>query len=499
MNKKIIELEIPVNRVEGDLDIKVKIENGVITDAKSIGTLYRGFENFLIGRDPMDALVLTPRVCGICSISHLLTSAKALDSAYNVTPPPQAVRIRNLSILSETLQSDLRQHYLMFMSDFANDYYKEKDFFDTAKRMYQPFQGELAKLTLDITKEILKVIAHLGGQWPHTSHIIPGGVVSNICKSELFSIKELLLKTKSWLEKNIYLTDIDSILNIKNQTELNEYIKKTPNSQIAIFTEIAKECELFEIGKTGYGYLTYGCVDDPKRPKKQLIPAGFSDGKNFFEFNQSKITEDSYYSWYETDSIQHPFDGTTIVNRNKKDAYTWVKAPRYDNNPVQTGALAEDIVSKNPLFLELVEKFGDSVYVRQLSRIMRPAKFINYMMEMIDEALIHSEDLSYISPKKVKNARAFGLSFAARGALGHWLEIKNGKIARFQIISPTTWNGSPKDSDNLYGAWEKALIGLKIKDSDNPMELGHVIRSFDPCLVCTVHSLDNKLSYKIGF
>jgi len=169
---KRVELEIPVNRVEGDLDIKVIIEDGKIINAKSIGTLYRGFENILIGRDPLDALVFTPRVCGICSVSHLLAAAKALDEAYNVTPPPQAVRIRNLSVLAETLQSDLRQHYLMFMCDFANEFYKNKDFFEDAKRMYAPFKGEFAKATLDITKEILKIIAILGGGNGLIHHIL---------------------------------------------------------------------------------------------------------------------------------------------------------------------------------------------------------------------------------------------------------------------------------------------------------------------------------------
>jgi len=495
---KKIKLEIPVNRVEGDLDIKVEIEDGVIVDAKSVGTLYRGFENILIGRDPMDALVFTPRVCGICSVSHLLAAAKALDEAYNVNPPPQAIRIRNLSILAETMQSDLRQHYLMFMSDFANEYYTDKKFFEDAKRMYEPFKGECTRAVLDITKEILKIIAILGGQWPHTSHIVPGGVVTNICHAELFDIQRYLISVKKWLEKNIYMTDIDEILNIKNYEKLQKYIEKHPTSQVSHFTKIAKETNLFNIGKTGYGYITYGCVDDPHHPKKQFIPAGFSNAKKVFEFSSSKITEDSYYSWYEADGVQPPFEGTTIVNRNKPHAYTWVKAPRYDNNVAQTGPLAEDMVSQNPLFLDLVEKFGDSVYVRQLSRILRPAKFIKYMFQMIEEAIIHSDDLTYISPKKSKNARSVGLSVAARGALGHWLEIKDGKISRYQIISPTTWNGSPKDSNELHGPWEKALLGLKIKDTNNPMELGHVIRSFDPCLVCTVHSLDNKLSYKVG-
>ena len=163
-----VELRIPVNRVEGDLDIDLVIEDNVIVDAKSIGVLYRGFENILKKRDPLDALVITPRVCGICSVSHLLASVKALEDAYEIDPPMQAKRLRNISIISESLQSDLRQVFLMFMSDFANEIYEDKSFYEEAKRFYAPFRGEMARKTLDITKDIVKIIAYIGGQWPHT-------------------------------------------------------------------------------------------------------------------------------------------------------------------------------------------------------------------------------------------------------------------------------------------------------------------------------------------
>ena len=140
-----IELQIPVNRVEGDLDIKVTIQDNIIVDAKSIGTLYRGFENILIGRDPLDSLVITPRVCGICSVSHLTAAVKALEDAYNITPPLNAVRFRNLSLIAESLQSDLRQVFLMFMNDFTNEYYKNFSFFETANKLYAPFKGKFSK------------------------------------------------------------------------------------------------------------------------------------------------------------------------------------------------------------------------------------------------------------------------------------------------------------------------------------------------------------------
>ncbi len=495
-----IELDIPLNRVEGDLDIKVTIHNNKIIEAKSIGTLYRGFENILKGRAPLDSLVLTPRICGICSLSHLLAAAKALDNAYKITPPPQAVRIRNISILAESLQSDLRQHYLMFMPDFTNEIYNDFSFFSQANSLYKPFQGYFPRKILEITKEILKIIAILGGQWPHTSHIVPGGIASKIYTPELLEILNLAIKTKEFLENEIYCQSLEELEKIDSYNSLEKNISRYPSSQQAIFTNIAKKTNLFNIGKTGYGYISYGVVDNPLNPNTSFIPAGYSDGKNIYQFNQEKISEDSTYARFKSDASLHPFDGKTEVDIEKKDAYTWVKAVRYDSKVAQTGPLAEFLMSKDPLFFDLVEKFGDSVYVRQLARVFRPAKFIKYIIDLTQEALRNIQEEVYIKPHPNKNAIGYGLTAAARGALGHWIKIKDDKIDSYQIISPTTWNGSPKDINGNYGPWEKALLGLEIKVQDNPVEIGHVIRSFDPCLVCTVHSIENKkLTYKIGF
>lgn len=499
MSKKVVELEVPLNRVEGDLDIKVRIEENKIVEAKSVGTLYRGFENILKGRAPLDALVLTPRVCGICSVSHLLAAAKALEDAYGVTPPPQAVRIRNLSILAETMQSDLRQHYLMFMSDFAHEYYHDKSFYPKAQKLYAPFRGALAMKTLDATKDILKIIAMLGGQWPHTSHIVPGGVVSQVYAQDLLEISNLLHKTKNYLEKEIYTQSLEELLSIDSYEALKKNIAKYPNSQIALFTQIAKATNLFYTGKTGYGFISYGCVDDPNDPSRSFIPAGYSNGKKRVDFDQNKITEDVTYAWYRGDTPLHPFEEKTDVDRAKEGAYTWVKAVGYDGSPAQTGPLAEFMMQDDLLFVDLIDRFGDATYVRQLARVLRPSRFIGYMLQMVDEALEHLNDAVYIKPKALKEAQGVGLGAAARGALGHWVKIKNSKIVSYQIISPTTWNGSPKDAKEQHGPWERALLGLEIKDSDNPMEMGHVIRSFDPCLVCTVHALDNEsFRYRIG-
>lgn len=497
IKKKVIELEIPINRVEGDLDIKVKIEDNKIIDAKSVGTLYRGFENILIGKDVLDALVITPRVCGICSVSHLLAATKAIENAFDIIPPAQAVRLRNLSTMAETTQSDIRQNFLMFLPDFANEYYQNENFYEEAIKLYEPFKGEMGRETLNATKEILKIVAMIGGQWPHTSHMVPGGISTIPTDSNLLSIKNYIKNFKRWYEKKVLHSTIENFNTLKNFNELETFCEKNPTSQIAIFTKIAKQTNLFNIGSTDYGHISYGSVEDPINPNNFLLPSGFLEHNTYKEFDQKNIKEDAKYSWYIENKPLHPFVGETKTNYQKEFAYSWAKAPRYENKVTQTGPLSDALIAKDKLITDIVSKFNDSVYPRQLARLLRPIKYINLMEKMIDEVLQNVGTPMYINPGKLQNGKGYGLTQAARGALGHWIDIKDGIIQRYQIISPTSWNGSPKDSNENNGPWEKALYGLEIKNTDHPMPMGHVIRSFDPCLVCTVHSIDKNTTSKL--
>jgi len=481
---KTIELQIPINRVEGDLDIKVTIKDGVVTDAKSIGTLYRGFENILKDRAPLDALVITPRVCGICSVSHLVASVKALEDAYGIVPPPQAVRLRNLSVICENMQSDIKQVFLMFMADFASEYYKEYDFYDMAKEYYEPFKGKLSKSLIGATKNILKIIAYIGGQWPHTSHMMPGGLNTISDDLEVIRIKHIIIRFREWYKDEVLKSSVEDFAKIDSYEDLVEFTEKNPTSHISLFFNIAKQTELFEIGKTNCGFINYGSVD--KKSGEFEVPRCYIKNGVSHELDIKKITEDVTYSWFDETS-SNPMNSSTVPNIKKENAYSFAKAPRYDDEVVQTGPLGEELALKNKLFEDLYVKFGDCVFVREFARMIRPLRYIKTMQKEIEDIIKNLKEPIYEKPKIKRNATGIGLTHAARGVLGHWIKIKNFKIENYQIISPTTWNGSPRDKNGQLGAWEKALVGLKIKDTDNPMEIGHVIRSFDPCLVCTVH------------
>jgi hydrogenase large subunit len=197
--------------------------------------------------------------------------------------------------------------------------------------------------------------------------------------------------------------------------------------------------------------------------------------------------------------VQNPFEGVTQPDIKAKDGYTWAKAPRYGDKVMQTGPLAQALINENALIVSLHKEYKDCAYVRELARALRPLEYIRYAKEFINGALDHFGDETYIQVTNSFSGEGIGLVEAARGALGHWIKIEDGSITNYQIITPTAWNGSPKDREGNLGAWEQALIGVKVKNPDNPMEMGHIIRSFDPCLVCTVHTIDmskEKKQYK---
>jgi hydrogenase large subunit len=501
MGKKTIILDIPLNRVEGDLDIRVTIEDEVIVDAKSIGTLYRGFENILQGRAALDALVITPRICGICSVTHLCAAVSALEDANKITPPAQAVRLRNLSLLSETVQSDMRQFFLMFMGDFANDFYKDATFYEEAREHYGALKGKSVKKALKQTTEILKVVAIIGGQWPHTSHIVPGGVSTIPSMLELNLAKNHIENFILWYEEDVLGMKLEDFRKKIITKELFfEHLLENTNTHLSRFTRYAKESKLFDIGHASQNYLSYGTMNDPDNPHQLLIKRGVIIDGIASVFEPEKIYEDISHSWYkQVEIIQEPFNGVTQPDRKSKDGYTWAKAPRYEERVMQTGPLAQALVNENALIGSLHKELKDCVYLRELARALRPLEYLSYARTFIQEALEHFGDKSYLQNSSSFSGEGIGLIEAARGALGHWVKIQDGEITNYQIITPTAWNGSPKDSSGNLGAWEQSLIGLEIKDPNNPMEMGHIIRSFDPCLVCTVHTIDmsdKKQTYK---
>ncbi|MBF0549523.1 MAG: nickel-dependent hydrogenase large subunit [Deltaproteobacteria bacterium] len=494
-------VQLPMNRVEGDLEVRLDISDGMVTDAWCSGIMYRGFENILIGRGPLDGLVITPRICGICGTAHLMAAAQALEMISDVVVPPEAIRLRNLALMVEKIQSDMRHGFLFFTPDFVNPRYKDEPLFEEAVRRYTPFKGETVIQVIEHTKKIIEIIAIIGGQWPHSSYMVPGGVTAAPSSGELLQCRYLLKRFKDWYERRILGCSLERWFQVKSASDLDHWLeeeKSHRDSELGFYIRFARRIGLDKIGQGHGNFISFGLFESIRcaaattgQATGDSRPAGFAQGDLILELNPENITEHVSHSWF-TDQPggQHPFDSDTrpYATGQESQKYSWAKAPRYNNLPAETGPLAEAIISGDPLVKSLLQRNGPNVMLRELARLIRSAELIAGMelclMRTPEDAVF------YQPPGPIPDGRGFGLLDATRGALSHWVIIEDGKIKRYQIITPTAWNASPRDANGTRGPCEEALIGTKVQDISNPVEVGHVIRSFDACLFCTVHVID---------
>jgi hydrogenase large subunit len=311
----------------------------------------------------------------------------------------------------------------------------------------------------------------------------------------------LLARYRDWYERRILGCTVERWLEVQTASDLWAWLEESDShrqSDLGFYLRFARQIGLDRIGRGHGNFISYGSFDLPedsevrgRRDGGCLVPAGFARGVEVAPFEQENVAEHVAHSWFvDYEGGKHPFDGETRPYATGREGkkYSWAKAPRYHGQPAETGPLAEMVVAGNPLFTDLVGRDGPNVFSRQLARLVRQTELIPAMEKWLAETTGDGD--FYAAPGEIVEGEGCGLTQAARGALGHWVKIADGKIEHYQIITPTAWNASPRDSDGVRGPWEEALVGAEIKDPSNPVEVGHVVRSFDACLVCTVHAVN---------
>jgi hydrogenase large subunit len=453
----------PVTRLEGHLKMEITVDtvNGKqqVVDARSTGTLFRGFEQILIGRDPRDAQHITQRICGVCPVPHGMASIMAQDKAFKVTPPNNARIMRNLVLGSNFIQS----HILHFYHLAALDYME-----GPGMAPWQPAWNVDIRITgstaqtlvnhyvsaIDMTRKAHEMGALFGGRMPDPIAYIAGGFTATPRSDRIAKFKT-------------YLTELISFINGTYLPDVAAVAKTYP--------------EYSAIGG-GYGnLLAFGVFDLDATGASKLLKAGRSVGGsqaiNTVDINQ--IAETVKYSWYSDGTTNlKPAAGLTTPQYPKSNAYSWLKAPRYGGTAYEAGPLARMWVNGD-------YQKGVSVMDRHAARAQETLKIAKAMQTWVTQ--LQTNGPVYNSSTVPATASAYGLTEAPRGALGHWLQLANGKISRYQIITPTCWNASPRDDAGKPGPIEKALIGTPIINPDQPIEVLRVIHSFDPCLSCAVH------------
>jgi quinone-reactive Ni/Fe-hydrogenase large subunit len=376
---------------------------------------------------------------------------------------------------------------------------------------------------LDIQREMAKMQAIFGGKNPHPQSIVVGGVtcVQDIQNPARIALFKQLLQLSTKFVKQAYLPDVYMAGTM--------YADEATDAK-ATFTELMQGKG---VGGTGGGllnYMSYGDfrLDDTGFYTSALLfPSGIvynGDISKVEDVDPEKIAEDVTHAWYEGTKPLHPYDGQTIPKYTGLDKredgiaylkteekYSWIKSPIYNDTRVEVGPLARMIVGvarKDERITKYVMDFltrGNlpvsvlfSTVGRTAARAIETTLMADVMMEWVDELAANAAggDLStwtdFDFDKVSVKTKGMGLAEAPRGSLGHWVRIEDGKVANYQAVVPSTWNAAPRDYKGRMGAYEASLIGTKVADPEQPLEIIRTIHSFDPCIACAVHVVDTK-------
>lgn len=473
----------PFNRVEGDLEVQVEVEQGRVTRAWVNSPLFRGFEQMLHGKEPMDALVYTPRICGICSVSQSVAAAQALAAAQGLQPCNNGELATNLILATENLADHLSHFYLFFMPDFARKEYSDQPWFDDISQRFKAQTGSAARQVLPARARLLHLTGILAGKWPHTLALQPGGTTRPIEAQERIRLSNILLQFRDFLQDVVFNDELEAVTALNSDAALREWQQTHAQSDFGRFLHVTDALELQTLGHATDRFLSYGAY---RQGDQYLFQPGVWLEKHQ-ALDEQAITEDISHSWLNVQrEPRHPYHGCTIPDKEMAQGYSWCKAPRFNAQVVEVGAVSRQMLNGQPLIRDLIHTNGANVRSRVIARLLELARVMPAMEHWVSQLQIGEP---FCLPSQLPDdAQGVGLVEAARGSLGHWLRIKNGRILNYQIIAPTTWNFSPRDGDENPGALELALQDTEVGElGEASVRIQHIIRSFDPCMVCTVH------------
>ncbi|TYO96633.1 hydrogenase large subunit [Geothermobacter ehrlichii] len=500
----------PLTRVEGHMKVEATVENGVVKEAKSSGMMYRGLENVLIGRDPRDAARIMQRICGVCPTSHGLTAAFALDEVYGVSGAitDNGRILRNLIQGANFVQSHILHFYQLAALDYVDvtavadyrgsdpDLARVREFI--ARGHLGPFvpryEGDyrLSKKenvaavkhyvqALNMRRIAHEAVAIFGGKMPHNMSIVAGGVTAS---SDIDKIAAFLWRIERLIDfiNGCYLPDVLMVAE--------------------------RYSDYFDIGAGCRQLMSFGVFDLDSDPdltrRRRWLPQGIVGADlKLRRMDPEKITEEVTSSWFRETGPVHPYDGTTVPERDKAGAYSWIKSPRYAGEVMEVGPLAR---------IAVAYAAGDPEVKRQVDAVLghfkaTPAALFSVLgrhaARAIETKLVAEKLKQWVlqlQPGQPSctdfnldvTARGMGLHEAPRGALGHWIRVEDGKVTNYQAVVPTTWNAGPVDAKGQPGPIEQSLIGTRVRDERNPFELVRIVRAYDPCLSCAVHVVTPK-------
>lgn len=471
----------PLTRIEGHLKVEAVVEDGRVVDARLGGMLYRGIGQMLVGRDPLDAVKFTQRICGVCPTAQAVASVQCLDNALGIVPPDNGRLIRNLIEGANYIQSHILHFYHLAALDFVRgpNHPPFVPRYEGDYRLSKASNDEIVGHYVQALQMRLKAHemgAVFSGKMPHAASIVPGGVTVTPTVDNTAAFLWRLKELREFID-NVYLPDVFKIA--------------------GAYSDQA------QVGAGCKNLMSFGAFDLDNAPAvtdraRFFKMARFRNGK-LEPLDPAGITLDVSSSWYRPPSHLAPGSSEMLPDPKKSSSYSWVKSPRCDNTVYEVGALARAVIARGAggnsaygkaldgalVQLRLKPDSLFSVLGRHLCRAVETKALADAMADWV---LQIDPGKPVAAPNTIPDqARGYGLWDASRGALGHWMSIRGKRIEHYEVVAPTTWNASPRDDRGQPGPIEQALMGAVVKDPANPVSVARIVRSFDPCIGCAVH------------
>jgi hydrogenase large subunit len=553
----------PITRIEGHLRIEAEVDaQNKISKAYSSGTMVRGIEIILKGRDPREAWAFTQRACGVCTTVHSFASIRSVEDALDIKIPKAANLMRNLMITQQYVHDHVMHFYHLHALDWVDVVNALKaDPTATAdiQKAISPWPNASPAYFADVQSKV-KRIAESGqlsifanAYWGHPAYKLPPEVNLLAVAHYLEALDAQKTFTKIHTifggknpHPNFVVGGVPMPIDLNSDTALNaerlSIIKDSIDRMLAFVDQVyipdllAIAPYYLEYASLGEGlgnFLTWGELPDTDNSdtSKYVVPRAVilnrdlshieEPNPNDFEMMKEFVAHSWYAQSVGDEAGLHPWKGETKFNftgpkppydqLEVEQKYSWLKAPRWAETSMEVGPLARVLAmyaSGHKQTKELTDfvlkQLGApleavfSTLGRTAARGIETKVFADEMLKTYNGLIdtIKAGDTDTFNGDKWEpttwpaHAEGFGFMEAPRGALGHWIVIDNGKIENYQMVVPTTWNGSPRDHKGQPGAYEASLVGTPLEKPEWPLEILRTIHSFDPCMACAIHMVD---------
>jgi len=422
-----------IEKIEGEAELDFTFNEGKIEDVKINFGFYRGIEEILQGKDARDALVITPRVCGICNHAHLLTAVRAIENGYEnagqkIELTSKAKDIREFTLACELIQNHIKWLYMTLLPQIESylDCKSEENY--AIKASY-------------LASTITKALAIFAGQWPHSSYAVPGGVTCDPTYVDVMQAQSLVAECIKFFEQVVTELPLDAYLNIDLCADLHNI-----GGDFGKLLHLIGSSGMTEIGKSHDRFIVFGeCI---------LSKSGKSIGTKVSNVNTKYVKE-------------------------SEQVGTVAKAVTYKDRLYEVGPMARGMVAKRTIVKNLHKRYKDSLLTRVFARVHEVATLLAYSKNLLSNLNLEEDSCTLDMHTVLKDFEGTGVVEAARGSLIHKTKVKDGLIVNYEIITPTQWNLSHGEKD------EKGIAIEAMKGSKNIEEATFIFRTFDVCSVCT--------------